>query len=454
MPLTVLSDAEVRNLLLTLTKQDIEDLQSTLGEALHSYSTGDTNSPCCASYQPQRTTIRKNGITTLFMPASTGTSVGMKIVSLEQPNAPVKKQSSVSSTKGSVSGSSSVKSATGDFGSLSLSPATTLSSEHTASSSGGSKGSIDGSSFQPPASIASSQSTTPKGSVTILDATGNPTGIINAEELTAFRTALAATFMIRKRTTCHTMTIFGAGKQAYWHIRLALLLRGEDIKHVNIINRSFERSIRLMKAFQVTEDSPDKGKWRKDIKFSTMSPEFGEYGRLLKEEVRKADVIFCCTPSVDPLFPAEFLTSREGQRKGRYISAIGSYAPHMCELHPDILKAAVQHDHGHHHHKHAKQGGVIIVDSLESSLKEAGEVIQAKLKPDQLVEIGELIMIKKAATKEIELGGHGEEGLWEWLTRGNVIYKSVGMGLMDLVVGGELIRFARERDLGVTIQDF
>lgn len=445
MPLTVLTDAEVKSLLMTLTKQDIIELQGTLAEALHSYSTGDTNSPCASSYQPQRTIIKKHGVTTLFMPASTGTSVGMKIVSLETPERRPSKKSSVSSQTGSGSGAASVRSATSDLASLSLSPVST-------ESFSGSRESIDGANFRPPASISSSHSTTPRGSVTILDTFGNPVGIVNAEELTAFRTALAATMLVKKRNTVHTLTIFGAGKQAYWHLRLALLLRGDEIKHVNIINRSFERSVRLMKSFQITDDSFNG--WRKDVKFSAMSPEFVEYGRLLKEEVRKADVIFCCTPSVEPLFPAEFLTSREGQRKGRYISAIGSYAPHMCELHPDIFKTAVQPDHGHHHHKHANQGGVIIVDSLESSLKEAGEIIQAKLKPEHLVEIGELIMIKKAASKELESGGPGEQGLLDWLIRGNVIYKSVGMGLMDLVVGGDLIRLARERDIGTFIEDF
>jgi len=64
------------------------------------------------------------------------------------------------------------------------------------------------------------------------------------------------------------------------------------------------------------------------------------------------------------------------------------------------------------------------------------------------------VLIKKSAQKEIELGGSGEPGLLEWLTRGNVIYKSVGMGLMDLVVAGDIIRLARERDIGVTIEDF
>ncbi|EXJ81631.1 hypothetical protein A1O1_07696 [Capronia coronata CBS 617.96] len=453
MPLTVLTDTEVRQILLSLTKEDAEGLQQSLAEALHSYSTGDTNSPCSSSFQPARTVIKKNGVTTLFMPGSTGTTVGMKIVSLEQPDVPASsgsKQSSVSSahsnshptTPGSASGA---KSPISEFSNLTLTPASTTSVS--------SRDSIDGATFEAPASMANLQSSTPRGSVTLLDSTGYPVGIVNAEELTAFRTALASTIMLRRRAHVHTITVFGAGKQAYWHIRLALLFKGHQIRHVNIINRRFESCIALMKAFQISDESHEE--WRSQIKFSAMSPEFGEYGRLLKEEVRKADAIFCCTPSVDPLFPAEFLTSREGERKGRYISCIGSYAPHMCEIHPDVFRRAVEPHWGHrHHHKHAKQGGVIIVDSLESCLKEAGEIIKAKLKPEHLVEVGELMMIKKAASKELELGGPGEQGLVEWLSRGTVIYKSVGMGLMDLVVADDLIRIARERGVGTTIPDF
>jgi ornithine cyclodeaminase/alanine dehydrogenase-like protein (mu-crystallin family) len=290
----------------------------------------------------------------------------------------------------------------------------------------------------------------------MLDSKGYPTGVVNAEELTAFRTALAATLMFQKRENVHTITVFGAGKQAYWHIRLALLLKGDQIKHVNIINRSFERSAKLMRSFYMDDhlETSEAAQWRNTVKFSALSPGFGEYGRLLKEEVRKADAIFCCTPSIEPLFPAEFLTSHEGRRKGRYISAIGSYSPHMTELHPDIFRQAVAPETGRHHHKHANKGGVIIVDSLESCMKEAGEIIQAKLKPDNLVEIGELIMVKRAALKEVELGGEGEKGLVDWLVRGNVIYKSVGLGLMDLVVGGDVVTLARERGFGTTIPDF
>jgi ornithine cyclodeaminase/alanine dehydrogenase-like protein (mu-crystallin family) len=431
MPLTVLSDSDVRALLISLRKDEIVELQDNLAEALHEYSTGDTNSSCCSSYQPQRTVMKKKGVTTLFMPASTGESVGMKIIALETPEASAAARESTASLASAMSG-------------VTLSPST--------STTKSSSSSISGASFQPPASVASSSSTTPRGTLTMLDRSGLPTGLVNAEELTAFRTALAATIIFSKRHNVHTLTVFGAGKQAYWHIRLALILRGDEIKHINIINRSFDRSIKLMKQFQVDEGQDDD--WSSNAKFSALSPEFQDYGRLLKDEVRKADVIFCCTPSLDPLFPAEFLTSHEGRKKGRFVSAIGSYAPHMTELHPDIFRQAVQPDHHNHHHKHAASSGVVIVDSLESCLKEAGEIIQAKLKPEQLVEIGELMMIKKAAMKEIELGGQGEKGLKEWLMRGNVLYKSVGLGLMDLRVGWDLVTLARERGVGTTIHDF
>lgn len=39
--------------------------------------------------------------------------------------------------------------------------------------------------------------------------------------------------LFEKRQSVHDVTIFGAGKQAYWHARLALLLRGEEIHHMN-----------------------------------------------------------------------------------------------------------------------------------------------------------------------------------------------------------------------------
>lgn len=127
----------------------------------------------------------------------------------------------------------------------------------------------------------------------------------------------------------------------------------------------------------------------------------------------------------------------------------------MCEIHPDILSQAVAPDHKHHHRKHADKGGVIVVDSLEACLKEAGEIIQAGITAEQLVEIGELLMVKKASMKEIEMGtGQGEKGLRKWLQGGNVIYKSVGIGLMDICVGEDLVALAMQRGIGTRVEGF
>ena len=47
-----------------------------------------------------------------------------------------------------------------------------------------------------------------------------------------------------------------------------------------------------------------------------------------------------------------------------------------------------------------------------------------------------------------------DDSLVRWLAQGNVIYKSVGLGLMDLVVGMHLIKFAREKGIGSHVEGF
>jgi len=47
-----------------------------------------------------------------------------------------------------------------------------------------------------------------------------------------------------------------------------------------------------------------------------------------------------------------------------------------------------------------------------------------------------------------------EDRLGTWLQRGNVIYKSVGLGLMDLSVGLHLIGYAKQKGVGSHIEGF
>ncbi len=50
--------------------------------------------------------------------------------------------------------------------------------------------------------------------------------------------------------------------------------------------------------------------------------------------------------------------------------------------------------------------------------------------------------------------GKIEEDLALWLETGNVLYKSVGLGLMDLSVGMHLIEFAKEKGVGTFVPGF
>ncbi|KAJ6102037.1 hypothetical protein N7486_004464 [Penicillium sp. IBT 16267x] len=475
MPLTILTRSNLRELLHSLTRDEIRNLQSNLSEALREYSTGSQDQGCSATYQPSRTAItRQNGCTTLFMPATTGKTLGIKMISLqdgakagcaiERNGFDVDESDSGSSSRRRASARNSVASISSEMSDLSVgsSQEDGGSVSPTASKDSGGN-STDSSTLltgcvnqQPVISKtlgawpgAGTRDTSPRGSVTLLDGESLPIALINAHELTAFRTALASLMIFNKRKKVRTLLVFGAGTQAYWHIRLALTLRGDDIHRVYIVNRSFERAANLLRDIYLPENSD----WRRDVKFSAVSSDFGDYLRILKEHVRKADVIFCCTPSLTPLFPAEFLTSREGRQKGRLIIAVGSYKAHMAELHPDILRDEVNVTPPHRHfHKHTRRSGVVVVDSLDAAIKEAGEIIQAGVKPQQLVELGELLMVRHATLNDD--GQSEEKGLTEWLEKGNVIFKSVGLGLMDLVTGGDLVGLARERNLGTTVDDF
>jgi len=42
----------------------------------------------------------------------------------------------------------------------------------------------------------------------------------------------------------------------------------------------------------------------------------------------------------------------------------------------------------------------------------------------------------------------------KWLTKGNVIYKSVGLGLMDLTIGLSVIDFAKKKGVGSHVDNF
>ena len=91
----------------------------------------------------------------------------------------------------------------------------------------------------------------------------------------------------------------------------------------------------------------------------------------------------------------------------------------MKEIEPEILNI---------------EGVKTFVDSKKASLREAGELRDAGLGDGDVVEIG------KALEAEV--------------ARGVVVFKCVGLAVIDLVAGRELVNIALERRVGTKIEGY
>ncbi|KAI0168285.1 hypothetical protein BJ166DRAFT_569137 [Pestalotiopsis sp. NC0098] len=370
--LLVLSDAHVRTMLLSLSKETVQRIAARLSESLKDYSSGDAACAGAATQQAPRTVrTRPDGVVNLFMPAMSSTAMASKLLGVPSATA--------------------------------------------APSSG------------------TPQRTAPRGAMLVLRPDGDPLAVLGAEELTAFRTALGALLLFPRRKHVRNILVFGAGKQAIWHIRLALVLRGSDVRSITVVNRSPARTTAMLAELE----KDDRSKWlvheSLEIKAGAegLGPGSPAHGAEIEELVEAADVIFCTTPSTAPLFGAELLT-RSG--KGRYVTAIGSYKPHMKELDPEVIRFATA------------GGKPVFVDSREGALEESGEIIDAGIGGGQLAELGELFGGQTI--------GNDNASMESWLKEGFLLYKGVGSGVMDVSVAEMLVLLAHETASGVLVDGF
>ncbi|GAM41483.1 proline utilization protein [Talaromyces pinophilus] len=277
-----------------------------------------------------------------------------------------------------------------------------------------------------------------RGVINLLSPEGRLEGVMSAAEITAFRTALASMIPFTRFRAGglseggkkKRVLIFGSGKQAEWHARLALLTvpNPTDIEGITFVNRSQQRleesiSSTLVPDLRARYPHLEINAYsREELEQQQQEQEEGgedAYKTRLRADLASSDAIFCCTPSTEPLFIYDDLTP-----KRRYISLIGSYKPHMQEVDSKTLLSG--------------NNGLIYVDSVEACMEEAGELIIAKVDEKQLIELGEL---------DFSTAGSFEG-------EGNVVFKCVGMGIMDLVIARSLLGMAREQGLGTVVEGF
>jgi ornithine cyclodeaminase/alanine dehydrogenase-like protein (mu-crystallin family) len=202
------------------------------------------------------------------------------------------------------------------------------------------------------------------------------------------------------------------------------LLFPQEVKKVTFVNRGRKRLEQINNGLLAELRQRYPG-LRTEILAQEGTPDYAEK---LQSELASSDVIFCCTPSTEPLFPYSYLEPKGNEQwKQRFISLIGSYKPHMQEVDTQTILSG---------------GGKIFVDSKEACLEESGELIRAKVSEDQLIEIGQLFTPSYGSTS-VSIPD-----------RSNMIFKCVGMGIMDLVIANTLLDIAKELNIGVEMDGF
>lgn len=278
------------------------------------------------------------------------------------------------------------------------------------------------------------------GILALCDSHGIPIGILNADEITGYRTAMSVMVPYAWRARTTRIVVFGAGKQALWHVRLAFTLRGEEIEHVAIINRSTKRGELLLTQLK----SENEQRWKSPAEIISLSSDASDYELQLQSILAVADVVFCTTPSREPLFPSHYLRAQQTNTTGCYISCIGSWQSDMMELDPQLLQEAIKSNGVQC--SLGRGNGVVIVDDRDECLKSSGEIIRSGLQAEQLVEAGEVLSMKATSPDN----GNPDH----WLGNGFVIYKSVGVSSTDLAISRAVLSLARRHGVGISITDF
>ena len=219
-------------------------------------------------------------------------------------------------------------------------------------------------------------------SVLVFDSkTGDLLAKLDGDSITAIRTGAASGLATKYFSSpkSEVLAIFGTGVQANTQVEAVLSCRP--------IKKVFVYSSNVLSAKRFSDHIHN---------FHSINALPGR-----EEDLKNVDIICTATPSENSLFDLGAI------KTGVHINAIGSFKPHMNEIHTDIINSSK-----------------IIVDSLEACKEEAGDLIQAKNRTvwdfdNVFMQLGE---VSKSKEKFIDL--HGK----------NTLFKSVGLAFQDLVI--------------------
>ena len=229
--------------------------------------------------------------------------------------------------------------------------------------------------------------------------TGITSAIVDGRIITAMRTAAASAVATKylSKNEASSMAILGTGVQAYTHLDAINCVRSID--EVNVWNRTTTKAEKFVK--ECSSKYPD-------LKFSIYES--------VRDATKDSDIINTLTASPSPIL------STDDVNHGVHINAVGSSTPGMRELSTDLVTKST-----------------IFTDAEESLKAEAGEYViplsEGKLTNHSITEIGDVITSKKA-------GRSSQDEI--------TLYKSLGVGIQDIVTADHVLSLAIEKDIGAT----
>ncbi|HTD05585.1 ornithine cyclodeaminase family protein [Undibacterium sp.] len=220
--------------------------------------------------------------------------------------------------------------------------------------------------------------------------TGQPLATIEADTMTAFRTAAAtavATDALAS-TDAETLSVIGTGVQARSHIEALLKIRG--FKQILVSGRTIPNDF-------AKEIAAQTGVTTKAV--------------VMQDAVTAADVLVTVTRAQTPLFAGELLP------KGAFVAAVGASKATVRELDDAAIARAA----------------AVVVEWKQQAQQEAGDLVMCApgtFDWDKVWELGQALNGSMSyAAKPDDI----------------VIYKSIGVGLEDIAMAGMVYRKASQK---------
>ena len=240
-----------------------------------------------------------------------------------------------------------------------------------------------------------------QGFVALFDrSTGAPVALLDGARITALRTAAASALASHTlaRADAKTHGIFGTGVQAAIH--LDAISRVRHIERTLVWGRHPEKARRFAHEQSRTTDK---------TVIAVENP----------AEAAACDIVSTVTHSSEPVLQGEWL------RAGAHLNLVGAHEPANREADSDAVASSA-----------------VYVDSRESALKEAGDLLipiaEKRFGPDHITgEIGEVLLGRVPARIDNDQV---------------TLYKSLGIVAQDLFAAEYVLREARKTGSGLTVE--